>query len=110
MRNDVIKRANQKPADKLPPLHWKWLQNFFSQTGWFLIGGIDTAKLTLASPDEVRQMVLDLEKKMKNCSGFTISSCGGLHGNIPLANLEAYFDARVEIGAISEDWRSQYKI
>ena len=75
-----------------------------------MIGGVDTAKLTVGSPDEVRQMVLDLHEKMKNCSGFAISSCSGLHGNIPLANLEAYFDARVEIGATPEDWRNRCKI
>ena len=28
-----------------------------------------------------------------------MASGGGLHGNIPLANLEAYFDARAEVGA-----------
>jgi hypothetical protein len=30
--------------------------------------------------------------------GFIISSCGGLHGNIPMDNLAAYFDARREAG------------
>lgn len=83
---------------------------YFGQSGKFLIGGIDTVKLTTATPDEVRQMVFDLAEKMANCPGFAISSCGGLHGNIPLANLEAYFDARVEIGATPKDWRNRCKV
>jgi hypothetical protein len=29
-----------------------------------------------------------------------------LHGNIPLANLEAYFDARVEAGFTPPGWRA----
>ena len=82
----------------------------FGHPGRFLIGGIDTVKLTFGAPDEIRQMVFDLEKKMQNCPGFAISSCGGLHGNIPLANLEAYFDVRAEIGATPDDWRNRCKI
>lgn len=77
----------------------------FGQPGRFLIGGIETAKLTFSSPDEIYRMTLDLHKKMADCPGFAISSCGGLHGNIPIENLEAYFDARVEIGATLKDWR-----
>lgn len=79
----------------------------FLQSGRFLIGGIDTAKLTLGSPGEVRRMVLDLGKTMADCPGFAMASCGGVHGNIPMANLEAYFDARAEIGATPDDWRSR---
>ncbi|MEN8255281.1 MAG: uroporphyrinogen decarboxylase family protein [Verrucomicrobiota bacterium] len=79
----------------------------FGQPGRFLIGGIDTAKLTLGTPGEVRQMVSELGRKTGNCPGFAIASCGGLHGNIPMANLEAYFDARAEIGATPEDWRTR---
>ena len=82
----------------------------FGLSGRFLIGGIDTAKLTLGTPGEVRGMVLELGKKTENCPGFAIASCGGLHGNIPMANLEAYFDARVEIGATPEDWRTRCRV
>jgi hypothetical protein len=79
----------------------------FGRPGRFLIGGIDTALLTTGTPDQIRRMVLDLAQRMENCPGFAISSCGGLHGNIPLENLEAYFDARAEIGATPKDWRSR---
>ena len=82
----------------------------FGQPGQFLIGGINTVKLTLCSPGEVRQMVFDLRKKTENCFGFAISSCGGLHDNIPLANLNAYFDTRVEIGTTPENWHNRSKV
>ena len=81
------------------------VKEHFGQSGRFLIGGIDTVKLTFGTPDEVRQMVLDVAKRMEDCPGFAISSCGGIHGNIPLENLVAYFDARAEIGATPADWR-----
>jgi len=79
----------------------------FGCEGRFFIGGIDTAKLTFESPENVRQMVIELYDKCGGCSGFAISSCGGLHGNIPMENLIAYFDARAEIGATPKDWRKQ---
>jgi hypothetical protein len=50
-------------------------------------------------------MVHSLHEKTQNCPGFAIASCGGLHGNIPLPNLEAYFDVRADIGATPVDWR-----
>jgi len=86
------------------------VKEHFGQPGRFLIGGIDTAKLTLGTSDEVRQMVLDVTKKMENCPGFAISSCGGLHENIPLVNFEAYFDARAEIDATPADWRVSQRV
>jgi len=79
----------------------------FSTPGRFLIGGIDTKKLSFGTPDEVRKMVLDLDNKTRNIPGFAISSCGGLHDTIPLANLDAYFEARVVIGATPADWKTR---
>ena len=78
----------------------------FGQPGKFMIGGINTVKLTLGSPEDVRNMVLGVHERTRNCPGFAISSCGGLHGNIPMANIEAYFDARAEVGATPENWRT----
>jgi len=80
----------------------------FGQTGNYFIGGIETAKLTFGSPDEIQKMVLDIGKKCSKYKGFAIASCGGLHGNIPLSNLEAYFDARAIIGASPADWRTKF--
>lgn len=77
----------------------------FGETGRFFVGGVETAKLTFGTPKEVRQMVLDLYERAGQCPGFGIRCCGPLAGNMPLENLEAYFDARAEIGATPEDWR-----
>ena len=78
----------------------------FGETGRFFMGGIDTGMLTFGSPEGIHQMVLDLHKCIAGHPGFAIASGGGLHGNIPLENLEAYFDARAEIGATPEDWQT----
>ena len=80
----------------------------FGQPGKFMIGGINTVKLTTGSPNDIRKMVLDLMKKTDGLQGFAMASCGGLHGDIPLDNLIAYFDTRVEIGATPKDWRTRY--
>lgn len=71
----------------------------FGAKGRFFIGGIETAKLTFGRGDEIEKMVHELCDKYAHLPGFAISSCGGLHGNIPLENLIAYFNARVDIGA-----------
>ncbi len=81
----------------------------FGQPGQFVIGGIDTAKLTTGTPDEIRQMVLAVDQKCENHPGFAISSCGGLHGNIAMENLIAYFDARSEIGSTPKNWKTCFK-
>lgn len=80
----------------------------FGVSGKFMIGGIETVKLTTGTPDDVRRMVFDLYARVQDIPGFAIASCGGLHGNIPLENLETYFDARVEIGATPADWKIRY--
>jgi hypothetical protein len=79
----------------------------FGAPGKFFIGGIETAKLTFGSPAEIKTMVFELMRKVEGNPGFALASGGGLHGNIPLANLIAYFDARAEIGATPKDWKSR---
>jgi len=61
--------------------------------------------LTFGAPDEVRDMVRSL-RPYRRYPGFAIASGGGLHGSIPLANLEAYFDARRALDATPAEWRS----
>lgn len=73
----------------------------------FFIGGISSRTLTFAAPADVASMVFDLHRKAGDCRGFAIASSGGLHNDIPMANVEAYFDARVEIGATPRDWRTR---
>jgi hypothetical protein len=71
----------------------------------FLIGGVSTSVLRFGSPAEVRSMVYDLNRLTRDCPGFALASGGGLHGDIPLENLIAYFDARVEIHATPRNWK-----
>ena len=89
-----------------PATNMDKLIEMFSDPGKYLIGGIDISKLTFAAPEEVKEMVFSLAEKVRDIPGFAMASCGGIHGNIPMANLEAYFDARVEVGATPEGWRT----
>lgn len=77
----------------------------FGRPGKYIIGGIETVRLSTGTPAEVREVVLWVQQQTKHLAGFAMASCGGLHGDIPLANLEAYFDTRAEIGATPRDWR-----
>jgi hypothetical protein len=70
-----------------------------------IIGGIDTKILTFGTPEEVRAHTLDVNKKMERVPGFVMSTPGGIHGNIPIENLAAYFDTRVETGHTPDKWR-----
>jgi hypothetical protein len=81
---------------------------YFGAPGYYFIGGVDTARLTMSTPDDIRKMVHEVYHLTKYFPGFAISSCGGLHGNIPMENLEAYFDARAEIGATPKNWRNYF--
>ncbi len=84
------------------------LENFGSRGGLF-IGGIETAKLTFGTPGEVRKMVFDVAAKCADFTGFVMSSPGGLHDGIPMENLDAYFDARSQVGATPKDWRKRFR-
>jgi hypothetical protein len=79
----------------------------FGAPGKFIIGGIETVCLAVGTPAEVRDNVIALGERTRHLPGFAIASCGGLHGELPMANLEAYFDARAEIGATPPDWRTR---
>ncbi len=70
-----------------------------------IIGGIETARLTLQTPREVAIHTDEVLNKTKGINGFALSSCGGLHGNIPIKNLEAYFDTRAKHGITREGWK-----
>jgi hypothetical protein len=86
------------------------VKEHFGHPGRFSIGGIDTATLTFGPADEIRKMVLEVTKKMDGCPEFAIASGGGLHGNIPLVNLEAYFVARNEVCATPSEWRTSERV
>lgn len=72
--------------------------------GW-IIGGVDTRVLTFGAPDDIFNMVNKVAKRTQGMNRFMISSPGGIHGNIPLDNLIAYFDARAQNGFTRLDWR-----
>jgi len=78
----------------------------FGGPGQYFIGGISTPGLTFGTPAEARQQVFHAVKQSDGRPGFALASGGGLHGNLPLENLEAYFDGRAEVGATSADWRT----
>jgi hypothetical protein len=73
-----------------------------------IIGGVETTLLTLGTPEEIKAHVYDVRNKTRDCSGYVISTPGGLHGNIPLKNSIAYFDARVDIDATPKDWKTRF--
>lgn len=71
----------------------------------FFIGGIDAQVLTNGTPNDVRRHVSEVHHKTRDYKGFALNCSGGLVGNMPLENLEAYFDSRVEFGYTRPDWR-----
>lgn len=72
-----------------------------------IIGGIETDVLQNGSPDSIRTHVHEVHEKTVDISGFAMSTPGGLHGSIPMENLEAYFDARAEVGYTPKQWRAE---
>ena len=70
-----------------------------------IIGGIETMKLMYGKPDEIERHVLEVHEKTKGMPGFAMSTPGGIHGSVPLENLEKYFDTRVKTGHTKEGWR-----
>jgi hypothetical protein len=74
----------------------------WGEAGRGFIGGISTAILTNGTPDEVRAHTRDVIEQGRRYPGFIISSCGGLHGNIPMENMLAYFETRNEMGCPAE--------
>ena len=73
-----------------------------------IIGGVETNLLTLGTQEEIKAHVYEVREKTRDCSGFVISTPGGLHGNIPLENSIAYFNARADIGATPKDWKMRF--
>ena len=74
-----------------------------------IICGVETNLLTFGTPEIIKKHVLNLYEKTKDLPGFAMSTPGGLHGSIPLENLEAYFDARVVTGHTLEGWKKVAK-
>ena len=80
----------------------------FGGQGKYFIGGISTRVLRFGTPQDIRSMVIELHKLTRYCPGFAIASGGGLHGDLPMENLIAYFDARIEIDATQQNWKEYW--
>ncbi len=74
--------------------------------GKIVIGGAETGILTFGTPEQIRRHIEEVHEKTADFPGFALSSPGGLHGNIPQENLEAYFDIRSELSYTPNHWRS----
>lgn len=79
----------------------------FDRPDHLLVGGIETLTLTCGTPAEVADHVRRVCTLTTDRPGLALASGGGLHSNIPMANLEAYFDARAEYGFTPSDWRTR---
>lgn len=62
----------------------------------FLVGNVDTAVLTFGDPEGVRGEVARVLEEARTCAGHIIKAMGDLPHNIPLANIQAYFQAVAE--------------
>ena len=70
-----------------------------------IICGMDTTLLTFGTPLEISAAVDLISRKTRGIPGFALCSPGGLHNNIPIENLIAYYDARVRANFTKENWR-----
>ncbi len=74
----------------------------WGKAGRGFIGGISTAVLSAGTPAQVREHTAEAIELGRRYPGFVISSCGGLHGDIPLDNMLAYFETRNKMGIPAE--------
>ncbi len=97
-----LERLLEFPIDGLqyenPATPYQRILDTWGKAGRGFIGGISTELLTTASLKEVRKHTQDVIEKGQEYPGFIISSCGGLHGNIPLENIKTYFETRNSLG------------
>ena len=81
-----------------PATPFRRVLDTWGKAGRGFVGGIDTSLLTNASSEAVYRHTKDVIAAGRKYPGFIVASCGGLHGNIPMANLDAYCRARAEEG------------
>lgn len=58
-----------------------------------VVGGMDNRVLTFGTPQQVFDYASEIMRLGREYAGFVMSNTGGIHGNIPMANLEAYQEA-----------------
>lgn len=94
----ILERLLDFPIDAImfenPATPFERVLETWGRAGRGFVGGISTAILTCGTPDEVRRHTHEVIEAGRRYPGFILSSCGGLHGNIPLENIVAYFEAQ----------------
>jgi len=85
-----------------PATPYERIVDTWGKAGRGFIGGISTQILTGGTPEEVRSHTRAVIDRGRQYPGFIISSCGQLPGNIPMANIIAYFRTRNELGCPAE--------
>lgn len=81
-----------------PATPFKRILDTWGKAGRGIIGGISTVLLTTGTSEQVRNHTKEVIEAGRKYPGFIISSCGGLHGNIPMENIITYFKTRDEMG------------
>ena len=74
-----------------------------------VIGGMNGKILCHGTPRAVAKETDAVLSKTRGVKGFALSAPCGLHGSIPLENLEAYFDTRAKFNVNPKDWRKAKK-
>jgi len=74
----------------------------WGEAGRGFVGGIDTALLALGRPGDVVEHTRNVIERGRRYPGFMLSSCGGIHGDVPMENLLAYFLTRDRMGIPAE--------
>jgi uroporphyrinogen-III decarboxylase len=74
----------------------------WGEAGRMFIGGIDSALLAFAQPEEVAGHTRTVIEQGRRYPGFVLGASGGIHGEVPLENLVAYFGTRARMGIPAE--------
>lgn len=74
----------------------------WGKAGRGFIGGVSPVVLTFGTPDEVAAHTREAMLRGREYPGFIVASVGQLPGNIPMANMLAYFRTRNELGCQAE--------
>lgn len=103
---ELLDRLLLFPFDGLmfenPATPFNRILDTWGKAGRGIIGGISTTLLTSGTPEQVRDHTREVIEAGRRYPGFIISSCGGLHGNIPMENIITYFKTRDEMGIPAE--------
>jgi len=101
-----LERLLDFPIDGLmfenPATPFNRVLNTWGKAGRCFIGGISTELLTTGKHEQVSNHTKEVIEAGRKYPGFIISSCGGLHGNIPIENMLAYFKTRNKMGISAE--------